>query len=208
MSFTELLTIGHSNHPIERFVTLLAQHEVRVLADVRSVPYSRRNPAYNREALERSLAQAGVNYLFMGRELGAKSPDPAHYEGGRVQYRRLAATELFKSGLARVIREARSQTLAIMCAEKDPLACHRTLLVARELEANSVGVMHIHAEGHLEPHRALMERLRTRVGVPEFDLLRTPEQLLDEVYALQERRIAFVREGAPGPATGGSRPAR
>src|SRR5580765_4394171 len=117
----EVLTIGHSNHPIERFVALLAQHAVMTVADVRSVPYSRRNPAYNREALERSLAQAGVGYLSLGKELGAKSPDPAHYQDGRVQYRRLAATELFKAGLARVIEQAKAHRLAIMCAEKDPL---------------------------------------------------------------------------------------
>lgn len=208
MPVTEVLTIGHSNHPIERFIALLAQHEVGVLADVRSVPYSRRHPAYSREPLERSLAQAGIRYLFLGKELGAKSPDPAHYEAGRVQYRRLAATEVFKTGLARVIEEADSQRLAVMCAEKDPLACHRTLLVARELEARAVSVVHIHAGGELEPHGILIGRLRARVGVPELDLLRTPEQLLDEVYALQERRIAFVREEPAGPATGGARPGR
>ena len=94
----EVLTIGHSNHAIERFLELLGQHAVTALADVRSVPYSRRNPAYNREALERALAQSGIVYLFMGAKLGAKSRDPAHYENGRVQYRRLAATALFKAG--------------------------------------------------------------------------------------------------------------
>src|SRR5580765_2761541 len=111
MPAPEVLTIGHSNHPIERFVALLQQHGVVTVADVRSVPYSRRNPAYSRESLQRSLAQAGVGYLFLGKELGAKSPDPAHYQDGRVQYRRLAATELFKAGLARVIEEAQGRRL-------------------------------------------------------------------------------------------------
>jgi uncharacterized protein (DUF488 family) len=203
MPAPDLLTIGHSNHPIERFVALLAQHAVSVLADVRSVPYSRRNPAYNREALERSLSQGGMTYMFLGKELGAKSPDPAHYEDGRVQYRRLAATELFKAGLARVIEQAKSHRLAIMCAEKDPLACHRTLLVARELEANDANVVHVHADGHLEPHRALLQRLRAQLGLPEFDLLRTQAELDAEAYMLQERRIAYVKKPAlarPGHA--------
>jgi uncharacterized protein (DUF488 family) len=196
MPAPEVLTIGHSNHPIERFVALLAQHAVTVIVDVRSVPYSRRNPAYNREALERSLVQAGVSYQFLGKELGAKSPDAAHYEDGRVQYRRLAATELFKRGLARLIEEAQAHRLAIMCAEKDPLACHRTLLVARELEAKEASVVHVHADGHLEPHRELMQRLRAQVGVPEFDLLRTQPELDAEAYTLQERRIAYVQKPA------------
>jgi uncharacterized protein (DUF488 family) len=201
MRFTEVLTIGHSNHAIERFIALLAQHEVRVLADVRSVPYSRRNPAYNREALERSLAQANVAYVFLGKELGAKSPDPAHYEAGRVQYRRLAATELFKTGLARVIEQAKSHRLAIMCAEKDPLACHRTLLVARELEASAVPVLHIHADGRLERHADVLRRMSAELGVPEFDLLRSRAELEDEAYTLQERRIAYVLRPADTPVT-------
>ena len=86
-----------------------------------------------------------------------------------------------------------------MCAEKDPLACHRTLLIARELVAAGVPVVHIHADGQLESHGELMQRLRAQVGVPEFDLLRTQAELLDEVYALQERRIAYVIKPALPP---------
>jgi hypothetical protein len=103
-----------------------------------------------------------------------------------------------------VIEEGTSQRLAIMCAEKDPLACHRTLLVARELEAAGMPVTHIHADGRLEPHRGLMQRLRAQVGVPEFDLLKTQPELDAEAYTRQERRIAFVLKPAtvlPAPKT-------
>jgi uncharacterized protein (DUF488 family) len=197
----EVLTIGHSTHPIERFLHLLAQHAVTVVADVRSVPYSRRNPAYNREALERALAQAGVDYLFLGGELGAKSPDPAHYVNGRVQYRLLAATAAFAAGLARVLERSQADRLALMCAEKEPLACHRTLLVARAVEAQGVSVVHIHADGRLETHADALRRMRELVGVPEFDLLKSQAELLDEAYRLQEERIAYVLPPGVAPPT-------
>jgi len=202
MSPREVLSIGHSNHALELFLQLLAQHQVAVLADVRSVPYSRRNPAYNKEALDASLKLANIAYLFMGKELGAKSSDPEHYIEGRVSYPRLAATALFQDGLARVIERSQTQRLAIMCAEKEPLECHRTLLVTRALVEHGVAVAHIHADGHLEPHDDLMRRMRARNGVPESDLLKSQDELRDEAYALQSQRIAYVRPdlaGAPDP---------
>ena len=203
MPLSEVLTIGHSNHPIERFLHLLAQHAVTLVADVRSVPYSRRNPAYNRESLERTLSQAGVVYLFLGAGLGAKSPDPAHYVNGRVQYRLLAGTAAFKAGLACVLERSQAHRLALMCAEKEPLACHRTLLVARAVEAQGVPVVHIHADGRLEPHAEALRRMRELVGVPEFDLLKSQAELLDEAYGLQEARIAYVLPpGVAPPAPG------
>jgi uncharacterized protein (DUF488 family) len=192
----EILTLGHSNHPIEHFVGLLTQHGVAVLADVRSVPYSRRHPAYKREALAATLAAAGIAYVFLGRELGAKSPDPSHYVDGRVSYARLAATALFADGLARLAEHARAQRTAIMCAEKEPLECHRTLLVSRALAAAGVGVTHILADGRLESHADAMRRMRALVGVAESDLLRTQTELDDEAYARQERRIAYVQPAA------------
>src|ERR1043166_2830708 len=144
------MTIGHSPHPIERFVALLVQHGVALVADVRSVPYSRRNPAYNRESLDASLARADIVYRFLGRELGAKAADPAFYQGGRVQCRRLAASAVFQEGLARVLEASRTHRLALLCAEKEPLACHRMLLVARELEARGV------AGGHIQDRKSVV----------------------------------------------------
>lgn len=98
-----ILTIGHSNHPIERFVTLLQQQRASAVADVRSTPYSRFNPQFGRERLRDALASAGIHYVFLGEELGARSADPACYDAeGRVSYAKLAATELFRRGLERL----------------------------------------------------------------------------------------------------------
>lgn len=189
-----ILTIGHSTHSAEVFLALLRQHGVEVVADVRSSPFSRFNPQFNRENLEHSLRSGGIRYVFLGRELGARSEDPSCYEDGRVQYVRLARTALFQSGLDRVILGAQRYRIALMCAEKEPLECHRTLLVARALAARGQTVEHIHADGHLESHAAAIERLLDVVGVPKQDLFRSHDELLAEALARQEQQVAYVDE--------------
>lgn len=198
-----VLTIGHSNHPFERFIEMLSRHAVTVVADVRSAPYSRIHPAYNREALEQALEQRGIEYVFLGRELGARSEDRSCYKDGRVQYRKLTRTALFRIGLQRVITGSDTHHLAVMCAEGEPLACHRTVLVGRELEAVGVSVGHIHPDGHLESHGDAMERLLTRFGLNDPDLFRTRQDLIETALALQEERIAYVD---PADARGKSAP--
>jgi len=129
-----IFTIGHSTHPAERFIALLKQHDITALADVRSKPYSRMNPQFNREDLKKALSESGIAYVFLGKELGARTEDRSCYHEGKVQYGRLAQTELFRHGLDRVQEGAKKYRIALMCAEKDPLVCHHTILVARHLE--------------------------------------------------------------------------
>lgn len=197
-----VLTIGHSTHTIETFVGLLRKHGVTALVDVRSAPFSRFNPQFNKDALERDLKAQGIQYVFLGRELGARSDDPACYENGRVQYARLAQTALFQRGLDRVMDGATKYRLALMCAEKEPLECHRTLLVARALVERGVAVEHILADGSLESHDGALARLLKLVGLPEQDLFRGRQQLIDEGMARQEERIAFVDEKLAAEARG------
>jgi uncharacterized protein (DUF488 family) len=189
-----VFTIGHSTHAIGAFVDLLRRREVTAVADVRSAPYSRFNPQFNRETLEAELAARGIRYVFLGRELGARSEDPSCYEKGRVQYARLACTELFRSGIDRVVRGAEEYRVALLCAEKEPLECHRTLLVGRALQERGVPVSHILADGRVETHEAAMERLLGLTGLPRSDLFRSREELVAEALARQEERIAWVDE--------------
>ena len=128
----------------------------------------------------------------MGRELGARPDNPWCYENGRVQYSRLSSTELFKKGLERVIRGRRKYRIAIMCAEREPLECHRTLLVARALAERGVAVEHILADGRLESQSDAMERLLDLTGVPHEDLFRSKQQLIAGALARQEERVAYV----------------
>ena len=186
-----VFTIGHSTHEIERFLEFLRAHGITAVGDVRSNPYSRMNPQYNREPLKAVLTAAGIAYVFLGRELGARSDDPSCYQAGKVQYDRLARTPLFLEGLERVREGMARYRLALMCAEKEPLECHRGILVSRHLDAAGIGVQHILADGSLESHTAAIERLRDQLNLPESDLFRTPQEVLEDAYRLQGERIAY-----------------
>lgn len=189
-----VLTVGHSNYPIEQFIDLLKQNEVQVIVDVRSAPNSRYNPQFEKKSLDASLRLAGKRYLFLGKELGARSDDPAHYENGRVVYGRLAQSALFKQGIERVLTGARQYRIALMCAEKEPLECHRTLLVARALDEAGVHIEHILADGTRESHDETMERLLVLFDADQPELFRTREEILADVLLQQEKRIAYVEK--------------
>ena len=189
----EVFTIGHSNHPIGAFLMLLEQHRATAVADVRSVPYSRRHPQFNRRALERSLGERGIRYLFLGAELGARSPDPACYdEEGRVQFARLAQTGLFLRGIARVLEEAAHSRLALLCAERDPAGCHRTILVAPALRKHRASVTHILADGGLLSQKEVLDALCAASGMPPRDMFRTREAQRGEALARRAREIAWT----------------
>src|SRR4051812_24196689 len=166
-----LFTVGHSNHPVERFIGLLQPHGITALADVRSTPYSRFNPQFRREKLQAALAEVGIQYVFLGEELGARSQDPACYDAtGRVSYAKLAQTPLFQRGIERVKNGAVEYRVSIMCAEREPLECHRTILVARELVRQNIAVTHILADGSLESHEHALQRLVVSLGLSRADL--------------------------------------
>lgn len=185
-----IYSVGHSNHPFEHFLQLLRAPGVDLLADVRSTPYSRFNPQFRREPLAAALRENGIEYLFLGEELGARSKDPSCYEEGRVSYRKLATTALFQHGIDRLLAAAKTHKVAIMCAEKDPLDCHRTILVARELVNRGESVAHILGSGEIEPHDTAMQRLRERLKLEPRDLF--GEDADEQAYELRGRQIAYV----------------
>lgn len=187
---TMIYTVGHSNHPLAHFLQLLQGPGVNLLADVRSTPYSRFNPQFRRDTLAAALAENGIEYLFLGEELGARSKDPGCYEEGRVSYRKLAATELFRQGIDRLLTAAKTHTVAIMCAEKDPLDCHRTILVARELVRRGESVAHILATGEVESHDRVMQRLREKLKLESRDLF--GDDMNERAYEMRGQQIAYV----------------
>jgi len=199
----EVFTIGHSNHPIEKFLDLLHANRIQAVADVRSSPFSRFNPQFNRENLQNSLKKARIHYVFLGKELGARSEDPNCYIADKVQYDRLANTSLFQSGLDRVIEGAENYRIALMCAEKDPLDCHRAILVARELEKRGLPVAHILDDGTIETHTASISRLVRLLGISLNDMFRSNEDIIEEAYSRQSDRIAYNRrDRQPAPPLG------
>lgn len=188
-----ILTIGHSAHSLPKLLALLTEHQVAVVADVRSLPSSRFAPEFNRFALDATLHAAGIKYLFLGEELGGRSKLAGDYdEGGRVRYDRMAASPAFQHGISRVLAGAESNRVVLLCAEKEPLDCHRTLLVGRALEKRGAPIVHIHADGHLEPNEAAMSRLLALHGMQEQALFESRDQQIETACELQARRVAFV----------------
>ena len=184
-------TIGHSTHSIERFIALLRQHSVTAVCDVRSRPYSRMNPQFNRESLVKDLREAGIKYVFLGEELGARSEDKSCYRNGQVQYDLLAKSALFRRGIDRIKDGTLKYIVALMCAEKEPLECHRTILVARRLFEEGFPVAHIHADGHVEEHSQAIERLIAMLRLPTADMFRSHDTVVSDAYEYQAEQIAY-----------------
>jgi uncharacterized protein (DUF488 family) len=139
-----VLTIGHSNLEVERFVAVLQRFAVSTLVDVRSVPYSRYSPGYNRETLKATLESAGIDYRYGGDYLGGRPTDPTCYFAGvlpeeganyleEVNYEEVARRSWFRKGIERLLSLAREGTVVVMCSEEDPMQCHRYHLIAQAL---------------------------------------------------------------------------
>lgn len=188
-----LYTIGHSTHPIDVFIKLLQQHAITAVCDVRSQPYSRFNPQYNRETLKKSLQQQGIAYVYLGKGLGARSDNPDCYINGKVQYHLLAQQPLFSEGLNRLKNGMENYTIALMCAEKDPIQCHRTGLVTRQLRTEPMQIAHILADGSVESNQNFEQRLMKLHDI-EPDLLTTPEQCVDRAYDVHSGQIAYINK--------------
>jgi uncharacterized protein (DUF488 family) len=137
-------TVGHSNHPAGTLLELLSAERIEVAADVRSSPYSRYAPHFNREALAPALEDAGLRYLYLGDELGGRPSRADHYDAeGHALYSAMAEQPKFKEAIARLLRGARSHRIALLCAEADPTDCHRRLLVGRVLTQHGAELRHL-----------------------------------------------------------------
>jgi uncharacterized protein (DUF488 family) len=194
-----IYTIGHSNQPLASFLSLLAQHRITAVADVRSYPRSRTNPQFDQNALKKELEEHNISYVFLGKELGARSEDANCYKNRRVQYECLARTESFREGLGRVRRGMQKYRVALMCAEGEPLDCHRTILISRYLRELDIPVKHILKNGCVEDHELSMERLLRMLDIRKNLVLGTRADLIAEGYRIQEDRIAYELPEAQDP---------
>ena len=189
-----MFTIGHSNHSSGEFLALLEKHGVDEVVDVRSSPSSRYTSHFNYDVLDRALEKSGVGYAFMGGELGGRPTDRSFYDSdGRVLYDRMADTDPFDYGIRRLIRDADEHRIALMCSEKEPLDCHRTLLVARALTERGVAVEHILADGSVEDHDEAMNRLMDIFKLPHNgDMFRSRDEVIADALARQAKKVAYV----------------
>ena len=185
-----LFTIGHSTQTWEQFLALLIQHRIKAIGDVRSSPHSARFPQFNREILDRALRMAKIRYVFLGDELGARRAERECYIEGVARYDRIAQTAAFRSGLKRVQTGVIRFRLALMCAEKDPLECHRTILVCRQFR-NELDIRHVLIDGSLETHTDAETRLLAEEKVPGDDLFTCREELIAKAYDRRGGKIAY-----------------
>ncbi|MBD3346153.1 MAG: DUF488 family protein [Chitinivibrionales bacterium] len=187
-------TIGHSTHSIERLIELLTMHSISAVVDVRSSPYSRFNPQFNKEPLQNALRNANIGYAFMGRELGARSPVAECYINGKVQFDLVAKTGLFRKGLERLKAGIDSCNSCLLCAEKDPLSCHRMVLVSRNLRSEDLRIEHILDNGSVEDNRETEMRLRREHHIDQSDLFASDDELIEKAYALQGEKVAYTEK--------------
>ncbi|MGI0482468.1 DUF488 family protein [Geminocystis sp. CENA526] len=200
-----LFTIGHSNYNPEYFIELLQKHNISALGDVRSTPYSRYLPHFSQKQLQRYLAQHEILYVFLGGELGARPDNQSCYVNGKAIYENIAKTEKFGQGIQRILKGVENHRIALMCAEKDPLTCHRAILVCQHLVPFNLEIAHIHSDGDLEFHEDLEERMLKQHNLQDnelegqlslfTDILPPPmtkEERLKQAYQKQGLKIAYV----------------
>jgi uncharacterized protein (DUF488 family) len=192
MSF-DVLTIGHSNIPIERFVELLQHAGVNAIVDVRSVPHSRWCPWFSQKQLAPRLAADGMSYAFEGDALGGRPRDEQLYRDGAADYEAMAKQPYYQDGLARVTAQARGSRVCLMCKEREPLDCHRCLLVARSLAEHGLTVGHILHDGTIKPHTDTERRLLALAGEAGDLFASGQDERLATAYRRRAQAAAYQR---------------
>jgi uncharacterized protein (DUF488 family) len=186
----EVLTIGHSNRSIDEFLALLKQNAVEVVADVRSQPHSKYVPHFDYANLKQATEAAGLQYVFLGRELGGMPEAREFYDAeGHVVYSRIAASEPFRHGIARLLEGIRKYRVVIMCGEEDPMNCHRRLLVGRVLKEQGVGVRHIRGDGQIQTEEELVRQEQAgKVNQMELGFAGSEEESWKSTQSVSRRR--------------------
>lgn len=190
MSF-DLFSIGHSNIAAERFLALLRDVGVDTIADVRSTPFSRRFPWFSGKTLAATLTQHGMTYLAYGDTLGGRPRDAALYRDGVADYEAMARQPDFQTGLGRLLADAARSRVCLMCAEREPLDCHRCLFVARSLAERGLTIGHILHDGTVEPHAATEQRLLALTGASDDLFVTGQDERLAAAYRRRARAVAY-----------------
>jgi uncharacterized protein (DUF488 family) len=195
-SNTALLTVGHSSLELDGFLKLLLTHDVKIVGDVRSRPGSFRFPQFNRESLEACLASSEIKYQFLGETLGGRPSDPrAYHADGIVNYEERRKTADFCASIDRVLELSRSSNIVLMCAEEDPLQCHRFLMICPALLDRGVTPAHIRRGGELELQREAEDRLLKLHDLTAFDsgslFISERDVALQDALRLQAQEFAF-----------------
>lgn len=215
MTAFDFYSIGHSNIPAERFVAMLRAAGANAIADVRSTPASRFCPWFSAKNLAPLLAREEMIYLPYGAALGGRPLSPELYCDGVADYEAMARQPDFQAGLERLVADAArcraKRRICLMCVEREPLDCHRCLLVARALAARGFAIGYILYDGTIEPHAATERRLLELEsdGIDPLDLFATGDLLTtglgERMAAAYRRRARAVAYRAKASTAGRSR---
>jgi len=191
-----IFTIGHSNYPMDKYMTLLKQHNISLIADVRSEPYSGYCPHFNKAEIEHYLMVEKIRYVFMGTELGARPKSSQYYDGNKINFEKLVKGKEFQQGIHWLLEHIPNERIALMCSEKEPLDCHRMILLSRQLKYHQISINHILEDGTLEEHNQaelrLVRYLKIEPTLFEPDV--TEQELIDRAYKQQQENISFSVE--------------
>ena len=191
-----IYTIGYAAYTIESIIEVLAKFKITAIADVRSQPYSKFKPEFNKENLRKVLRTHGIEYVFLGDNMGARIKAPECYKNNQVDYELVSQHPLFQTGIERLLKGMEKYSIALMCAEKDPITCHRTILICRYLKKYQINIYHILDNNTLEDNSVAEFRLMKLFKLDQPDLFRNDSERLLEAYSLQEENIAYVAEHA------------
>jgi len=193
---TRIYTIGYASKPIELFISQLKQYSIDVVADIRSVPYSKVFHDYHQDVIRQHLEKSHIRYVYLGNELGPRSKDDSHYdETGQVQFDQLMQSDLFLRGISRLKTGlGKGFEIALMCAEKDAATCHRSLLVGYFLNRNNFSgesdIWHINHSGELENQADLESRLLELQTVGN-DLFMSKQECQHHAYQQQLKSTSY-----------------
>lgn len=187
----KIWTIGHSNLLLEELVDNLKRHGIKAVVDVRSSPYSKFAPQFNKETLQRYIDQSEMRYIYLGRELGGRPEGAEFYDpNGYVLYDKYRETDLFKSGAATLLELAGEYPTAIICSEENPTGCHRRLMIGRGLIEDGVEVLHIRADGRVQTDEELETESKNAAEAPQLALFDSQETLVWKSTRSVSRRRA------------------
>jgi uncharacterized protein (DUF488 family) len=193
-----IYTIGYAAHTIESFIAALDKFNITAIADVRSQPYSKFKPEFNKENLQKALISNGIEYVFLGDNMGARIKAAECYKNGQVDYNLISQHPLFQTGINRLLKGMEKYSIALMCAEKDPINCHRTILICKHLKIYKIQIYHILDAHTLEKHPETESRLMKLFNLDQPDIFMKDSERLEEAYSRQEEKIAYIAENEAG----------
>jgi uncharacterized protein (DUF488 family) len=196
---SKFYTIGHSNHPIEYFISLLTKYDIKRVIDVRSSHYSKFVNQFNKNNLKRTLEDEGVEYVFEGKYLGARQSNRKLFTDGILDFEKVREYKTFKNSMNNIINDNKTNTTVFMCSEKDPIDCHRFWLVAKDLADKKIITKHILADGTIETHNEIEQSLLNNISNNNSSNNQTLDNWfgsnnntnLDDVYKKHNKRIGY-----------------